>query len=118
MKPSDRDFIMKNIHDMMASPTCSAEAKAAGQAWLDAAGTDQESKATRTLFEELMKCVMPIDDVIAFASSEDGEKLFGAERAREMAAHSKEIKEQGSLYCDCPACTPAKAILERRLELV
>lgn len=118
MKPSDRDFIMKNVHDMMASPSCCPEAKEAGQAWLDAAGTDREGKATRILIEELAEHVLPVDDLIAFASSEQGEKLFGAERAREMAAHGKEIKSQGNLYCDCAACGPAKAILERRLELV
>lgn len=118
MKPSDRDFIMKNVHDMMAAPSCCPEAKEAGQAWLDAVGTDRESKATRTLMGDLAKCVLPIDELIAAASSDKGVEMFGAEKAREMVAHAKEIKEQGQLYCDCQACTPAKAILERRLELV
>lgn len=117
MKPSDRDFVMKNVHDMMASNTCCVEAKEAGQAWLDAVNTDGEAKATRALIEALVEHVLPIDDYIAFAQSEKGEELFGAERAKDLAAHGREMKEQGKLYCDCPACTPAKAIIERRLEL-
>ena len=116
MKPSDRDFIMKNIHDMMASPSCCAEAKDAGQAWLDAAGTDREGKATQKLMEELAEHVLPIDQLIDVASSAKGEELFGKERAQQLAAHGREMKEQGQLYCDCDACRPAKAILERRLK--
>ena len=116
MKPSDSDFIMKNIHDMMASPSCCDEAKEAGQAWLDAAGTDREAKATQKLMEDLAECVLPIDQMIEIASSAKGEELFGKERAQQLADHAREIKEQGQLYCDCQACTPAKAILERRLK--
>lgn len=108
---------MTNVQEMMGASSCSAEAKQAGQEWLDAVGTDKEHAATRELIEQLMLCVMPIDDIIAFASSEDGEKLFGKERAAQAASHAKEIKQEGVLYCDCPACTPAKRILERRTEL-
>lgn len=117
MKPSDRDFIMKKVHDMMASPSCCAEAKEAGQAWLDAVNTDGEGKATRTLIEALVEHVLPIDELISVASSDRGKELFGAERAEQLAAHGRELKEQGQLYCDCAACSPAKAIIERRLEL-
>lgn len=108
---------MTNVQEMMGATSCCAEAKKAGQDWLDAVGTEGEQAATRELIEELMRCVLPIDDLIAFASSEDGEKLFGKEKAAEVAAHAKEIKQEGSLYCDCSACTPAKRILERRTEL-
>ncbi|MBD5559150.1 MAG: molecular chaperone Hsp90 [Clostridia bacterium] len=118
MKPSDRDFVMKNVHEMMASATCCAEAKEAGQAWLDAAGTDQEAKATRTLMEKLAEHVLPINELIAAASSPNASEIFGADKASALLAHAKEIKEQGQLYCDCPACGPAKAILEKRLQLV
>ena len=45
-------------------------------------------------------------------------EIFGADKASALLAHAKEIKEQGQLYCDCPACGPAKAILEKRLQLV
>ena len=54
---------------------------------------------------------MPIDNLISFAGSEAGAALFGADTAANIAVHAKEIKAAGAKFCDCPACTPALAIL-------
>ena len=104
--------VKAKIQEMMAAPSCCAELKAAGQAWLDAAGTEKEAEATAQLLAEIEEDVMPIDGLIAFAGSEMGEKVFGKERAAGVLAHAQEIKAQGGLYCDCPACSAALAVKE------
>ena len=41
-------------------------------------------------------------------------EVFGAESAKDVAAHAREIKAAGAVYCDCPACAAAEAILEKK----
>ena len=53
---------------LMEAPTCSAEAKAAAQRWLDAVGTDAESEARESYIAELEEDIMPIGKLIGFAS--------------------------------------------------
>ena len=52
--------------------------------------------------------------MIAFAESDAGAQVFGADAAKNVAAHAKEIKAAGAKYCDCPACAAAEAILEKK----
>ena len=106
--------IKQKVQEMIAAPSCCAELKAAGQAWLDAAGTDREADATAALLAEIEEDVMPIDGLIAFLGSEMGTKIFGAEQAAAALARAKERKANGAAYCDCPACSAAlevKALL-------
>ena len=58
-----------------------------------------------------------IDGLIAFAGSEDGKKIFGAEKAAGIEAHAKKIKAEGARFCDCPACTAVAAILTDKEDL-
>lgn len=60
---------------------------------------------------------MPIDTLIGFAESEAGAQVFGADKAKDVAAHAREIKAEGAEYCDCPACAAAAAILEKKDQL-
>ena len=69
------------------------------------------------LIAELEADIVTIDGLIAFAGSEMGAQVFGAEKAKEVLAHAKEIKEAGAKYCDCPACAACQAILEKKDEL-
>lgn len=57
---------------------------------------------------------MPIDNLICFAESDAGAQVFGADTAKNVAAHAKEIKSAGAKYCDCPACAAVAAILEKK----
>ena len=41
-----RDYAVQKTHEMMEAFSCSAEAKAAGQAWRDALDTENEAAAT------------------------------------------------------------------------
>lgn len=100
-------IIKEKVQEMISAPSCCADLKEAGQAWLDAVGTDKEAAATRNLLAEIEEDITPIDGLIAFASSETGIQVFGEQRAADMLAHAKEIKANGALYCDCPACAAA-----------
>ena len=68
----------------------------------------------RKYIAELEADIMPIDGLIAFAESDAGAQVFGADAAKNVAAHAKEIKAAGAKYCDCPACAAAEAILEKK----
>lgn len=112
------DFVVEKTHALMAAPSCSREAKAAAQAWLDAVGTAGEAEATKAYIAELEGDIMPVDMLIQFAESDGGVKVFGEDMAKSIAAHGRDIKAKGAVYCDCPACAAAAAILEKKDSLV
>ena len=107
-------FVVEKTHELMNAASCSKEAKASAQTWLDAVGTENEAAATKTYIAELEADIMPVDGLIGCAESEMGAQVFGADKAKEVAAHAKEIKAAGAKYCDCPACAAAEAILEKK----
>lgn len=108
------DFVVEKTHELVSAPTCSSETKEAAQAWLDAVGTENEAAETKRYIAELEEDIMPIDGLIGFAESEQGAQVFGADTAKNVAAHAKEIKAAGAKYCDCPACAAVEAILEKK----
>lgn len=103
--------VIEKVQGMISSPTCCAELKAAGQAYLDAVGTEKEAEAKEALLAEIEEDVMPIDGLIHFAGSEMGAKVFG-ERAADVLKHAEEVKANGGIYCDCPACADAVEVKE------
>ena len=104
--------------DLLAAPSACKEVKEAAQNYLDAAGKEGEAAAAKAYVAELEADIMPIDGLIAFAGSEAGVGVFGAELAKNILAHAKEIKAAGAEYCDCPACAACKAILDKKAELL
>ncbi len=118
MTQNVKDFTMEKVKELMSVSSCCAEAKQAAQNWLDALGTDQEAAQTKALIAELEEDITTVDGLIAFAESEAGAKVFGAEMAKGLAAHGREIKAAGAKYCDCPACAASAAILEKKAELL
>lgn len=98
----------------MDAASCSSEAKAAAQVWLDAVGTDREAAETAKYIAELEADIVTVDGLISFAQSEAGASVFGADNAKNIAAHAREIKAAGAKYCDCPACAAVEAILEKK----
>lgn len=111
------DFVVEQTHLLINAATCSDEAKAAAQAWLNAVGAESQSSETKKYIAELEADIMPIDNLIGFAESENGTKVFG-DRTADVAAHAKEIKAAGAKYCDCPACAAAEAILQQKDNLL
>lgn len=118
MKQETLNFVKEQTAALIAAPSCSAEAKAAAEKWLAAVGTAEEAEATKAYVAELEADIMPIDGLIAFAGSDAGVGVFGAELAKNILAHAEEIKAAGAEYCDCPACAACKAILNKKAELL
>ena len=112
------DYVVEKTHELIDAPTCSSEAREAAKAWLDALGTDAEAAETKKYIDELEADIMPIDTLISFAESEGGSQCFGADAAKNIAAHAKEIKAAGAKYCDCTACVAVAAILEKKESLL
>ena len=118
MEQAVKEYVIQKVKELIEAPSCCAEARAAGTTWLESIGTEKEAEATKALIAELEMDIIPIDGLIAFAGSEAGVKVFGEEKAKEIEAHAKEIKEAGALYCDCPACAAVAAILEKKEALL
>ena len=116
MNQNVKDFVSEKVKEMISAVSCCAELKAAGENWLNALGTDQEAEQTEKLMAEFEMDIMPVDGLIAFAESEAGAKVFGA-NAGNVAEHAKEIKAAGAKYCDCPACAAVEAILSKKDEM-
>ena len=106
--------LIQIVKELIAAPSCCAEAKAAAQAYLDAVGAPGEAATAKALLAELEEDVSSIDGLIGFAESERGKSFFGAEKAAGLAAAAKKAKADGTKYCICPACTAGGAILDNR----
>ena len=65
MKKEVLDYVIEKTHELMNAASCSSEAKAAAQSWLDAVGTEQEADETKKYIAELEADIMPIDNLIA-----------------------------------------------------
>lgn len=112
-----KEYIKEKVNELIAAPSCCAEAKAAANNWLNCIGTEKEKAAAEALVKELEADLLSVDQVIAFTGSEAGKKVFGEDTAKKFFDHAVEIKAAGAEYCDCPACTAAKAILDHKNEL-
>ena len=99
------------VTELIAAPSCCAELKAAGQTYLDAIGTDKETEAAKNLIAEASEDITPIGALIAFAGSDKGKEVFGADMAATLEAHGKEIQAKGAVYCDCTACACSEKLL-------
>lgn len=112
-------YVVEKSEELAKAATCSQEAREAAEAWIAAVGTDKEAEETKKYIAELEEDIVTVDGLIAFAESEAGAKVFGgAEAAKGVAAHGKEIKAAGAKYCDCPACAAVEAILAKKEELL
>ena len=118
MKQETLDFVKEKTAALIAAHSCSAEAKAAAEKWLAAVGTAEEAEATKAYIAELEADIMPIDGLIAFAESDMGAKVFGADGVKNVLIHAKERKEAGEKYCDCPACAACEALLNKKDEIL
>ena len=104
--------------DLLAAPSACKEIKEAAQNYLDAVGKEGEAEAAKAYVAELEADIMPIDGMIAFAESDMGAKVFGADGVKNVLIHAKERKEAGEKYCDCPACAACEALLNKKDEIL
>ena len=109
-----RDDLKAKVEQLIALPGCCAELKAAAQNWLDTYGDTNANQAAAAAFiKELEADILPVDDCIAFLGTDHAKQLFG-DKAEGMLAHMKQIKAEGAVHCDCPACSLASEILEKK----
>ena len=93
MSKETLEYVVTKAKELIAAPSCSAEAKEAAQAWIAAVGTDKQAEETKKFIAEMEEDIIPIDGLIAFAESDAGAKVFGgAEKAKGVAEHGREIK--------------------------
>ena len=104
--------------DLLAAPSACKEIKEAAQNYLDAIGKEGEAEPAKAYVAELEADIMPIDGLIAFAESDMGAKVFGADGVKNVLIHAKERKEAGEKYCDCPACAAFEALLNKKDEIL
>lgn len=109
--------IIEAVNGLIAAPSCCPEAKAAGEAYLAAIGTDGQKAAADALIAELEEDVCSIEGLIEFTGSDFGKKVFGEEGAKKMNADAKAAKEKGERYCICPACQAGGKLLDSRADL-
>ncbi len=103
---------IKLAEAVLSAVSACPEFKEAAQSFINAFGTEKEAEAEKNLVAQAEDGICGIDDVLGFFGSSAAETLFGALGAKEKLAHAQEIKAQGAVYCDCPACKAAKAILD------
>lgn len=108
------DYTASKVEEMLAAPSASAETKSAAQAWKDAiARGDNPDAATNRLLDAISAHQTTIDNLIGFAGSDTGKKVFGEEGAAKMLAHAEKRKAAGAKFCDCAACRPCHELLHK-----
>lgn len=106
--------IRELTEDLLAAPSACQEVKDAATAYLQTVGTEKETDAAKAYVAEMEENIMPVDGLIAFAGSDMGAQIFGADRAQQVLLHANERKAAGAKYCDCPACAACEALLEQK----
>lgn len=108
------DYTASKVEEMLAAPSASAETKSAAQAWKDAiVRGDNADAATNRLLDAISAHQTTIDNLIGFAGSDTGKKVFGEEGAAKMLAHAEKRKAAGAKFCDCAACRPCHELLHK-----
>ena len=101
----DRLTLANNV--ITAASAC-PELKAAAQAFLNS--PDDEKWAA--LVAEAKEDINTIDNTIEFFKSELAKKLFSEDVAAEKLNSAIKAKEDGAVYCNCPGCAAAEAIIK------
>ena len=90
---------------------CWEPLKEAAEEWLKAVGTDAEDAAKEKLIPMLKNGVATVDEMLEKFGAEDAKEKFG-DMGEQILAYAKQLQAEGKKYCNCPACTKAKEILE------
>ena len=109
-----RDDLKAKAEQLISLPGCCAELKDAARNWLDTYdSTDANQAAAKAFIRELEEDILPVDDCISFFRTDKAKELFG-NKTGDMLAHMEQIKSEGAVHCDCPACSLAAEILEKK----
>jgi len=110
MKAKDVQFITEKTDALMKAPSVCAAVKEAAEKWL---ASDKGKEANAAYKAVLEQNIMPIDKLIEFSDSMNGVEVFGADNAKRINLHAKDLQKAGIKFCDCPACTPAQEIIAK-----
>ena len=108
----EKSEIIRTVKEMIGASSCCPELKAAGNAYLEAVGGAHEKAAAAALLAEVKEDISTVEHLIEFCDSPLGAQILGADRAKAMAAHGREVKAAGGKWCDCPACACCVKILD------
>ena len=86
------------VQEMIDAPSCCADLKEAGKAYLAAVGTDKEAEAQAALVAEMKEDVCAIDDVMAFFASERNLRQRRRRKRRARIPASAEPARQARLF--------------------
>ena len=109
----NKQEIIAKVNELIATPSVCAPVKSAAEAYIK----EQNKNTADTLIAALAENVNTIDETIGFASSDMGKKIFGEQKAKDMAELGRKIKAEGGKYCFCPACQAGSMIYENRESL-
>ena len=108
----NKQYVIEAVRKIVAAPSAYEGLKKAGQAYLDAVGTERENAAAAVLVEEAKADISTVDETIAFAGSPVAAEVLGEAGVKALEAHARDIKARGAEYCDCDACTAALDVLK------
>ena len=97
--------------ELMEAPSCCEEARNACKKYLDSIGTPSEEECLEELIKEVKEDINTIDDTIGFMKSDVALNMLGEETRNMLLEKSLKAKENGAMYCDCPACAAAERII-------
>ena len=101
-----RDKLVQKTKELLALDWVVPELKAAANHWLETLDDGKENAdATKEYVKQLKDGILPIDDAIAFLSTQTDDT------SKSFLAQMKAWKAAGEVSCGCPACTLAKEIL-------
>lgn len=113
----NQEIIIERTKELL-SVHCYEGLRVAAEQWLGAVGTEKEAEASRNYVSALEDAVTDIDTVINVFESDMAKEKFGEEIALKILSHAKEIKSEGAVWCDCPACTAGLKVLEYKSDLL
>ncbi len=109
-----RKSLIRQTEELIAIDYCDPALKEAAQKWLNTrADAAANAEATKAYVAALQDGIMTLDECLAFMESPKAKEVFG-ENYDNMVEHAKSLKASGEVYCDCEACTKARAILAKK----
>ncbi len=105
------------VQSLLDAPSSNPTVKEFAKSWLAAEGTDKQAQLTKELVSVAKQNIALIDETIGFMGSPMAADLFGADKAKAMEDHAKDIKAHGAQFCDCPACLACKDIIDHEKEI-
>ena len=107
----DKQILIERLKTASASPSCSDVVKQAVKVYL--ASLAFEKIAVDNLLAALEDNLVDVDEMLSLPH-DDAVKYFGVEGAKKFKATAEALKASSAQYCNCPACTVAREVLDNK----